>query len=484
MANNSYPIRSAGLTAIAILISGCATVQKDAELTRIREVVSNRTGQQIEWSAQAYPAAKVREASAKLTENELTADAAVQLALLNNRRLQASLQRLGIAQADLVEAGLLENPVLTAGVLFQDAGREIEMDIVQSFIGIFTISARSKLGRLEADRVSLEVAADVAELAVRTKEQYYKVVGDTQALLLARKIVTGAEAAAEIAQRQYSAGNLSRREQAMQQSFYAEAALEVAQAEVQLSRDREALNRRMGLWGNGANWTVPERLPSVPRVMPSLSDLESLAVSSRLDLEAAKVKLEAIDQNLALAKQTRWLGALGIGVQFQRDAGGEKSFGPKVELGLPFFDRGQTRVARLESQRRAAEDSVTALAIEIRSEARESRDRLIAARDVARHYEKALIPIQNTIVSETLKFYNGMLLGVYDLLVASREQVRIGRQYIEANKEFWTALADLERAVGRRVLLEVTSEYQPTDPASTGKQAPAMEDKHHGEHES
>lgn len=474
-----------GLVSLALLLGGCATVQRDAGFLDVRNLVADRVGQNIEWNVDRYPIAQARQATRKLMEGELTAAAAVQVAFLNNHRLQATLQDLGVAQADLVEAGLLENPVLGIGALFQNAGTEVDADIVQNFLGVFTLSARKKIGRVSADRATLEVSRSVIDLAADVQEQYYRVVGDAEALALARQVVVATEAAAEIAQRQYAAGNLSKREQSLQQAFYAQTLLEVAQAEVQLEADREKLTRLMGLWGEDTAWKIPTRLPTIPNVLPDVAELEKLAISRRLDLAAAKKESEAIDQALQLARQIRWLGPLGIGVQFKRDADGEKSYGPRLELGVPIFDRGQTRIARLESERRRSEELVVALAVDIRSEAREIRGRLAANQRIVKHYEDALLPLQQTIVSETLKFYNGMLVGVYDLLLASREQVQTGRQYIAANRDFWLAWTDLERVVGGRIPLAEPprSDQQSTPPAhNNGTAALNSDARKNGEH--
>lgn len=474
-----------GLVSLALLLGGCASVQRDSGFPEVRNLVADRVGQTIEWNPDRYPIKQTREATRKLIQKELTADTAVQLALLNNRRLQATLQDLGVAQADLVEAGLLENPVLGAGALFQDAGTELDVDIVQNFLGVFTLSARRKIGRSSADRVTFEVSRSVIDLAADVQEQYYRVVGDAEALTLARQVVVATEAAAEISQRQYAAGNLSKREQSLQQAFYAQTLLEVAQAEVQLAADREILTRLMGLWGADVGWNIPDRLPEIPATLPALDQLEKLAVSRRLDLAAAKKEAEGLAHAVDLAHDFRWLAPLGVGVQFKRDTDGEKSYGPKFELGLPIFNQGQTRIARLESERKRAEERVAALAVDIRSEARENRGRVMATAKVVRHYQAALLPLHKTIVAETLKFYNGMLVGVYDLLLASQSQIQTGRQYIAANRDFWLAWTELERVVGGRISLPAgTGAAESPQPTEPGTDAPVDKSHQNGDEQS
>jgi outer membrane protein, heavy metal efflux system len=434
-----------------VILAGCATVQRDARFPAVRDSVSQRIGKEVSWPGEASSRMHTAEAVHMLLQSPLSADAAVQIALLNNRRLQAKFEDLGIAQSDLVEAGLLDNPVLGASAFFQDGGTELELDVVQNFLGVFSLSARKKIGAAAAERTTLEVSQSVLDLAADVKNQYFRVLGDAQALGLARQVIVATEAATELAQRQYAAGNLSKREQSLQQAFHAQTLLEFAQAQAQLDTDREQLTRLMGLWGTDTLWRIPERLPPIPTVLPKLDDIEPRAVERRLDLAAAKQEAEGLARTLHLARQLRWLGPLGIGVQFRRDTDGRKSYGPKIEFGLPLFNQGQTRIARFESESQRADERVAALAVDIRSEAREARGRLQALHRAAMHYETTLLPLQQTIVTETLKFYNGMLLGVYDLLLASQTQIHTGRQYIAASRDFWLAWTDLERALGERI---------------------------------
>jgi len=470
-----------------LVLGGCATVEPQARLPEVQSAVADRLGQRVEWSRDSKGDERAQKASRALLQRELSAAAAVQVALLNNRRLQAKLENLGVAQADLVEAGLLDNPVLSAGAIFQPSGTEIDLDIVQNFLGVFTLSARKRIGQASAERVTLEVSGDVLDLAAQVQSQYFRVVGDAEALGLARQVVTSTEAAAELAQRQYAAGNLSRREQSIQQAFYAQNLMDLAQAESQLEVDREKLTRLMGLWGADTGWKFPARLPEVPPAVPALDEIEKLAISRRLDLAAAKKEVEGLTHAVNLAHDFRWLSPLGIGVQFRRDTNGEKGYGPKVELGLPIFNQGQTQIARLESERKRAEEQVAALAVDIRSEARENRGRVMATARAVKHFQTALMPLQQTIVAETLKFYNGMLIGAYDLLLASQGQIQTGRQYIAANRDFWLAWTELERVVGGRIAFPTasdTAEPKSVPATERGTDVPADKTHQHGDKQS
>lgn len=456
-----------GTVALAGSLASCATVDPSERFAPVRATVGERLNKNLSWTRDEWEGRRVQEAVKRLLASELSVETAVQIALLNNRRLQADFESLGIAQADLVEAGLIDNPVFSLTVYSGDPGTITEGAIMQDFISVLSLSVRKRIAGAQAERVTAEAAQRALELAAEAKAHYYTLVGDKQALELAEQVVTSTQTAAELAQRQYRAGTLSRREQQIQQAFYAQTVLDVAQAQAQLASDRERLNRLLGLWGENTRWTVPARLPRVPERLPTMDQIEATAVAQRLDLAAAKKEAEAALQALDLTRQFRYLSPLGIGVAYKREPDGEKFFGPEIELGLPIFNQGQSRIARAEAESRRSADQVRALAVEIRSQARAARDRLLAAQAAARHYERELLPLQQSIVDETVKFYNGMLIGVYELLLAQQGQVQTARQYIAAVKEYWQAWAELEHALGGSV--PNPPPESPAEPGSTDR---------------
>ena len=458
--------------ACAALLAACASVQPTQQLPAVEQAVGQRLDQKVQWN-QGKDADRQAEAMVRsLLADELSADEAVQIALINNRGLQATYERLGIAQADLVQAGLLENPQLSVQYLFGDSGNLFEASIVQNFVDLFTLSARRKVGEVAARQAYLEVAQQVTDTAARVRQAWFALLADAQSLELFRQVTLASEAAADLASRQHDAGTLAKREQATQQVFYAQAIVEAARAEAQLEADRERLNRLLGLHGTLTRWRMPQRLPELPPRVPTLENIEAAAVAQRLDLAAANAEVEGLARAADLTRSTRWLSLLGLGVSFKREPDGEHLLGPQVELTVPLFDQGQARVARAEAQWREAERRLQQLAIDIRSEAREALLRMQAAHAVALHYRDALLPLQQSVVEETLKFYNGMLVGPYELLLARQAQVQTARDYIAASREFWVAWADLERALGGRVPLPAVA----VSSAAPGQQLPPQSD--------
>ncbi len=219
-------------------------------------------------------------------------------------------------------------------------------------------------------------------------------------------------------------------------------------AEAEGRTHREKLNRLLGLWGADTSWRLAGELPRVPETDVTVRGLETLAVANRLDLAAARVGLESTVRALGLEKTFRFIGALDFGLAGETDPDKTNLLGPSLRLEMPIFNQGQARMARGEAQLRMAQRKFEGLAIEIRSDVRELRDRLISQRDLALFYRDEILPTRHRITAQTLAQYNAMLVGAFETFQARKEDVEAERGMIEATRDYWMTRAELERAVG------------------------------------
>ena len=231
--------------------------------------------------------------------------------------------------------------------------------------------------------------------------------------------------------------------------IYRESKVEVAVAAADVRADRERLNRLLGLWGPQTTWTVTDGLPRIPEEEIPLAGLERIAVTHRADLQAARWGVDLVGRALALRKKTRFFPVgIHVGVNTEKDVTAERVTGPELALQLPIFDTGKASIARLEAEHRRAQRQLEALAVNARSEVRETRDRMLAARDLAAYYGRVLLPQRVRILHLTLRYYNAMFKGAYDLLLAKQAEVEAEKAYLDAWRNYWIARARLERALG------------------------------------
>ncbi len=443
-------MRSLSLLLVLALAPNAWSARRES-VQDLQATVQGRIGKRVEWRKDAAADAEISQTVHALLRSTLTADRAVQVALFNNRELQATFEEIGIANADLVEAGLLKNPSFDVSARFPDrppSGTNLEYSIVQDFLDLFLIPLRKKVAANELARAKLRVGDAVLKLASEVKTTFYTLQAKHQLFTRLTELGATNSAALEFAQRQHEGGTINDLELANQQASYSQARADAAQITAEMRSDREKLNRLMGVWGRDTEWKIPDELPSIPGKNLPVDRLESLAIVQRLDLAAAKAELAAVVQSLGLTKTYRYVGAVEFGVDTEKDPDGQRVTGPTLRLELPVFNQGQGRIAKRQAQLRQAERRLEAQAIDIRSEVREARDRLLAKKDLATYYHDELIPERTRILSLTLEHYNAMLKGAYDLLLAKQNQLSADRGYIDALRDYWIARADLERAVG------------------------------------
>ncbi len=443
------------LVLTAVVLSGCASVNPGPSFVDVQKTVADRTGQNARWIRSSADADDVAATVKELLSAELSAEACARVALLNNRTLQATLTEIGISQADLAQATRVSNPDLHTFVRFPDRapdGANVELSLFQDFLDVLVQPLRKKLGQAQLEQTKLRVGDEMLRLMAETKAAYYTLVGRQQLVERLELIRDVNQTAVEFARRQYEAGNINELERLNHEAAYNQSKVEVALAQVEVRRDRERLNRLMGLWGGDTGWNAQGRLPEVPEQEIPFDRLESLAVRQRLDLEAARWGVDLVGRALALKKKTRYFPiGIQVGVQHEKDTGGQRVTGPSLELQLPIFDTGKAQVARLEAEYLRSQRQLEALAVNARSEVREARDSMIAARDLAGYYGTVLLPQRFAILEQTQRHYNMMLKGAYDLLLAKQAEAETEKAYIEAWRDYWIARTELERAVGGRL---------------------------------
>jgi cobalt-zinc-cadmium efflux system outer membrane protein len=430
---------------------GC--VPKEAGFPDVARAVESRTGYKILWNRGGAADGEVATRVAALLAKPLGVDEAVQIALLGNRRLQGTYEDLMIAQADVVQAGLLRNPVLSGSLRFpldQRGAPNVEVGVEQDFLDVLLIPARKRLASSAFEAAKLRVGSEVLRLAADVRVAYFTLQGAQQVASMRRTIAEAGSASVELAQRQHDAGNISDLDLAGEQALYEQIRLDLARSEGEILGAREHLIRLMGLFGDGVTFTLPDRLPDLPAADPSLDHLETLAITRRLDVAAAREEAQTSAHQLALASGGRWLVG-GVGADFERDVDGKRVVGPTARLELPIFDQKQALLARLEAELRQRQERLAALAIDARSEVREARGRVLATRAVAVHYRSVVIPLRERIVALSQQHYDAMLLGVYQLLMAKQSEVTSYREYIEAVRDYWIARAELARATGGKL---------------------------------
>lgn len=456
--------RLSALLVGAAVLGGCASFSTDGGFAAVEQTAKDRLGKDLRWARTDADRDTIDKRVAELLAKPLTVDDAVQLALLNNRGLQATFQELGIAEAELVQAGRLPNPGFAIARKTQGSEVEIERLFTLNLARLIAIplvkAAESRRFAQTQALVTLELLA----LAGDTRKAYFNALAAEESVRYMRQVKQAAEASAELARRMEQVGNFSKLQRAREQSFYADAALNLARAEQAQRSTRERLTRLLGTWGAQSQFTLPERLPDLPESAMDLPDLERVALEQRLDVRGAKLAAQQTAKNLGLTRTTRFINVLEVGVIRNGFNDAPSQRGYEISFELPLFDWSDARVAKAESIYLQALDRAAQTAINARSQVREAYTGYRSAYDIARHHRDEIVPLRRRVAEENLLRYNGMLIGVFELLADARAQIASVNNYIDSLRDFWIAQADLDLALIGKPSLAV-----PAGPAITGE---------------
>jgi outer membrane protein TolC len=443
-------VRRSGLLVVVLasaVMAGCASFSSDAGFSSIESAAKEKLGKDVRWARSDADVDTIDRRVRELLAKPLSVDDAVQVTLLNNRGLQARFQDLGITEAEVVQAGRLPNPGFTFGRLRRGDEVELERGLHLNLARLLTLPMVSQLEARRFEQVKREVTMDVLSLAADARKAYFQAVAAEETVRYMRQVRQTAEASAELARRMEQVGNFSKLARAREQAFYADAALGLARADQAQRASRERLARLLGVWGDQVQFQLPERLPDLPAEARNQPDIEAVAMAQRLDVQAAKLGAEQTAKNLGLTRTTRFINVLELGLVRNTSNEAPRQTGWEIGLELPLFDWGGARVARAEAIYMQALHRAAQTAINARSEVRDAYGNYRSAYDIARHQRDEIVPLKKRISEEQVLRYNGMIIGVFELLADARSQITSVNAYIESLRDFWLAQSDLDMAL-------------------------------------
>ncbi|MCI1192975.1 TolC family protein [Calidifontimicrobium sp. SYSU G02091] len=433
------------LLATAGVLAGCASVPAD-DATGVARDQSLRVDGIAPVLATTDAAHDGRRAlRSHLLAAPLDEAAAVRLALEASPAMQALLADAWQAQAAAVQAAAAPNPffaferIVTGGEV--DLTRTLGIGLTE----LLTLPARRDAAQRTVQGRQWQLARDVLAHTAVVRQQWVRAVAAQQLVAYHRQVRDAAEASAELARRMQAVGNFSRLQRAREQAFLADATAQLARALAASTAEREALVRLLGLDADEAErLALPERLPDLPAEPRTADDVSRRAVEDRLDLRVARLELAAAERGQPLAAAAPWHVELAA---VREAGGGEKGRGFEIHLPLPVFDTGRARREAASAQVLAARARFEQARADATSVLRERYVAYRTAHDLARHYRDEVVPLARTVTDEMLLKYNGMLVGVFELLADARAQVHAVIGAIEAQRDFWLAHTALDAAI-------------------------------------
>lgn len=433
---------------MVILLAGCATFSNDAGFGEVQNTTQQYIQQKPVWATTDAQKTQNAEQVQQLLAAPLSADDAVQIALLNNARLQADFYDLQIAEANVVQAGRLPNPGFSMLYAKHNSDYSIEQILTLNIMSLLTMPKASEMEKRHFAATRQEVTQRVLTLANETRRAYYAALAARQRLQYLQQVKDVSAATAELARRMQATGNWSALDAARERAFYADTAIELRKEQHHRLATEEALVRLLGLT-DATKLQLPERLPDLPENQDGLKQINTEDFSKRLDLQQMKSNTEALAQSLGLTKTTRFINVLELGpariLDGRRSEPTKKGF--EIRFELPIFDWGTARVKRAEAEYMQVMHQAAAAAVVAASEVRTSYDFYRRSYDVAQQYRDEILPLRSRIQREHVLRFNGMLMSPFELIADARTQVLAVVSYIDALRDFWIAETQLEQSL-------------------------------------
>ena len=483
----SYSLKTVVIVLTTSLTTACVSVSPRERDARVNALIK-ASGAPTSDVATAYDQAAVDARTHELLAAPLTSRAAIELSFLNNPRVASEFARLSITQSELVAASRLQNPVLSASRTDGGGSHITIFAFTQNLANLIFLAPRKQFAAAEYERAQQTAAASIIDLSADVEQAWYRYVGSEQIAAMRAVIATSAETSSLLAERFYSAGNISELDLALERSAAAQARIGATRAAAEAVRTKFALQQLMGLTGE-PSWSATLLLPTPIAATDELDSLLATAYARRGDLAAARQEVALLGDALTLAKRWRWLGSVDVGVERDREQDGARLTGPTLALALPIFDHGQAGIARAEAQLAGARARLIALETDVGNSVRFNHARVDAARVIATQFVTLLNPAQQIIVERQQERENFMFVGQFELLLAKQQQYDAYQSYLEAVRDYWLARSDLARATGGSLpsdaqippaSIGVETVIQPADESMGGM--PGMEDMDDGTH--
>jgi outer membrane protein TolC len=442
-------ITLACILAFVLALPGCATFSPDGGFGVVAGQARAHLDKEVSWPRTEDESAKNGAEAARLLAQPLTADAAVQVALLDNRSLQAAFEELGISEAELVQSGRLPNPRFSLRHASAAGAYDIEEGVTVNVLALAAMPAAHDLEKRRFAETQQRVLLAVARLAAQTRGAFIRAVAAAESVHYLEQVELAAGSGAELARRMQAAGNWTVLDRAREQGFEAEAARDLEHAKLEAAAAREALARLLGTPSDESSLHLTDRLPDLPPSAAPAPDEAAALLQERIDLRIGRRRIDALAHELRLVKATRFIDVLDAGPTRVRQGGESSPYerGYEIDFEVPLFDGGGARVRRAEAIYRAAVDRYAQAVVEARSQIRGAAAAYRARFEIARMQRDEVIPRVKAVAGEDLKRYDGALVSVFDLLSDSRSEMSSVDTYIRDVRDFWVAKADLDASM-------------------------------------
>lgn len=430
------------------LLSGCQRISLDKEFCHMAQTARDLTGGEIVYS----PSAAIHES----VHDQLTRNQAIAIALRNNQDLQALFESIGIAQADLEQAGLFTNPDIHGFFWppLQRTTMELETGAFFKISDLWQMPLRKNVQRDVLEAVKAQILEAVLEVIKDTRMAYDTILFYQKQITILTDILKQVTDLRNTIYHRQDFGLSTDLEKQFADVTVSNSHIALLRAQNELSKAYLTFKQLLGITPTPAPITLIDSFDShldhLKKIIPPLEQVQKWALANRPEIQAARLKVKQFQDAIAL-ERSKIVSTVNAGISFKQDFDGSRGVGPNFEFSLPIFDRNQAQIARAEFLCRQAQKELISVQINIQKEVQTNYFDFLTTEKELSLYNRQLLPSTEKALKYTETFEPVMQITMVTLLQTKTVLYQNKVKAAELVYNALNAFSKLERAAGRRL---------------------------------
>ena len=381
----------------------------------------------------------------------------IEIALADNKDLQAARFAEQQARARLIQAGLHPNPRLDIktgnDVLFGNNGEYAAgVGVSQPFPLAHRLARQQDVARVDIDRVAAEIQDAERRLAGNVASAYYRVIILTRQASARDRLIDIDRHLVDVSRRRFSAAEVSEIDVNAAQLELLRLQQERAMLQSEQLAQISQLNQLLGRPGSQP-LALGDSVPNTEATV-SVSDLRQTALQRRPDLRAAQLLADRAQADQALARAQRWEDVnVSLSVDQSRlvldgapPQSANRALGLSVSIPWPLFNKNQGRIAETRAAQSQADAQLEALTLSIGNEVMAAYAEVGRLGQIVDDYTRNLLPVSERNAQLAQKGYGEGLVPIVEVVQAQRQQGDITAAYLGALDQYLQAWSRLQVA--------------------------------------
>ena len=398
----------------------------------------------------------VENSSANITLNlkSITLSKAIELGVLNNPTLKAARAKLGISDAQILQAGMLPNPnIISDNGFAEDTFR---VGIEQTIELGNKRSRRIKLAKMQKEVVQQEIITTMLDVRSKVRSSYIQTYNAQQKLLASREILETITSLEKIAKEREKKGNVENLDILQAEITVINAKNNIQSAKLELNEAFNSLSANIGKHLNRTVVLAPPDLMKEFNIATSMTEndktinkLIEYAYANRPEIKAIEKNIEVQNQKLKLAHSNIVPDLkMAVGADFVTGDAKRNSTFVMGSIGVPIFNRQQGVIKEVKAQKLVYENDLEATKIKIEQEVKNAYFGVVANAKSLNIYEKELIPHAKIIVKKSEISFKEGKSNILIPINSQEAYINTQYRYIQTLNQYEKSVSDLERAIG------------------------------------